>query len=769
MARHHVQSGPDTPENAVQRSALLERAAEFYHKSMTESEEARHYLRAKGINDNRLIESFRMGYGNGRLAAALPKRGPIRRELVKAGILTTDGSEHLHECIVLPVTDTEGVVVALCGIHVPSSQEMTLPPRPIGIWHIIAAKLHSEIVLAACLLDGLSLQQAGYANSCAVFGRDLDKPSVEMLREFGLQRIVLAGNQQRIEPLAQALTGFDVRVIGFPGNETVNSYLRAHGPERIVEHIDNAAKHAPGTSGNRAENVRYVQDGFVTSFGRRTYELRGIDKSSRRLKATLRTEHTGRLHIDTVDFYSAKARRVTCADLAVLFQEPAEVINADMMRLLALCEGYDREKSQAPAITDTPKISAKEREQAEAFGSGPDLIERILADFETCGLVGEEANKLLCYVAAVSRKTQDPLSVLILSSSGAGKTALQDATLRFCPPEDVVKLTSLTGKALFYKGRNSLKHKVLALEEQEGVDDAAYAIRSLISSGMLITESTVKDLATGKLTTQETRVEGPTAVFFTTTDPNTDPETKSRFFVTSVDESREQTRRILAFQRQRDAENEAEDRARIDATIRCHRNFQRLLKPLPLVNRYAGRLAYGDDRLQGRRDQPKYLNLIKAVAFLRQMIKSSEAEGCIRVDLADIRIANRLACDVLGRSLDELTGPGRALLMLLDRMVDSMASELQRHDPDFCPNRTRITFTRRQVREFTGWSNFRVHVHIKELVDMEYVLIESRGGARHGRLYRLAYEGQGKDGSKFLMGLTDPGELDEGMCDHSRR
>ncbi len=150
-----------------------------------------------------------------------------------------------------------------------------------------------------------------------------------------------------------------------------------------------------------------------------------------------------------------------------------------------------------------------------------------------------------------SRKMPRPLAVLNLASSGAGKTALQDAALAFCPPEDLVKLTSLSGKALFYKERDSLKHKVLALEEGDGVSEAMYALRNLISAGELVTESTIKDPASGRLVTMTNKVEGPAAVFLTTTHPETDAETKSRFFVTSVDEGRVQTEAILAFQRRR--------------------------------------------------------------------------------------------------------------------------------------------------------------------------------------------------------------------------
>ena len=305
------------------------------------------------------------------------------------------------------------------------------------------------------------------------------------------------------------------------------------------------------------------------------------------------------------------------------------------------------------------------------------------------------------------------------------------------------------------------------IEEGDGAEEASYAIRNLISAHELVIESTIKDLATGRLTTMENRVEGPSTVFLTTTNPETDPETKSRFWVTSIDEGRDQTRRILAFQRQRHTLDGLVGNMAVDAILKRHRNFQRLLKPVAVVNPYADRLTYGDDRLQGRRDQPKYLNLIKAVAFLRQMQKdvqhttrNGEAVAFVLVDVEDVRIANRLAHEILGRSLDELSRPGRSLLMLLDEMVEAIVERLKKQNPDHAPSRTSVSITRREIREFTGWSHSRVHRYLKELVDLEYVLIDS---GRNGTLsrYRLAYEGQGKNGERFMLGLTDPDTLDQ--------
>jgi hypothetical protein len=307
----------------------------------------------------------------------------------------------------------------------------------------------------------------------------------------------------------------------------------------------------------------------------------------------------------------------------------------------------------------------------------------------------------------------------------------------------------------------SLKHKVLALEEGAGAEDASYAIRNLISAGALVVEAAMKDPATGRITTMTNRVEGPTDILMTTTNPEIDPETRSRFIVTAVDESREQTRAILDFQRQREGLDGLFTSRAVDDTLKRHHNFQRLLKPLSIINPIHEELSYADDRLQGRRDQPKYLALIRAVAFLRQLQKpvrtdkrNGETVEYIEVDAEDVKLANRLAHEILGHTLDELSRPSRNLLLELDKMLqrsgnpDSPEGEAGSAD-------LRRSFTRREIREFSGWSNYRVHIHLKELVEFEYVSVET-DRVNNTYRYRLLYDGQGKDGSRFMLGLSDP-------------
>ena len=150
----------------------------------------------------------------------------------------------------------------------------------------------------------------------------------------------------------------------------------------------------------------------------------------------------------------------------------AEVIKKDVGRvLLKLEELQDQQIANALTPRDRArKLSDRDHDAAVELLKDPNLLQRITADFAACGVVGEETNRLAGYLAATSRKLDKPLAVLIQSSSSAGKTSLMDSVLRFMPPEEQVKYSAMTGQSLFYMGRTNLKHKILAISEEEGVE-----------------------------------------------------------------------------------------------------------------------------------------------------------------------------------------------------------------------------------------------------------------------------------------------------------
>ena len=462
------------------------------------------------------------------------------------------------------------------------------------------------------------------------------------------------------------------------------------------------------------------------------------------------------LHVDTLDLYQAKQRQVFAKCAASELRVEEHIIQRDLGRLLLKLEQVIEERAKAAesSVAAPAAMTAAQTQEALAFLRDEHLVERIIADVERVGLVGEPHNALVAYLACVSRKLGAPLAVLIQSTSAAGKSLLMDTVLALVPAEDRVHYSAMTGQSLFYLGETDLKHRILAIAEEEGVRQAAYALKVLQSQGELTIASTGKDPATGMLVTQQYRVEGPVMLFLTTTAIDVDEELVNRCLVLTINESREQTRRILA--RQRSGRTLAGLVATSDAeSIRQrHQNAQRLLRPLAVVNPYAEHLTFLDDRTRMRRDHAKYLTLIEAITLLRQHqreIKTLRQAGAvieyIEVTLEDIALANRLAHEVLGRSLDELPPQTRRVLGL----IESLVTERMQHSAIL---RADVRFTRRELRNRCGMSDAAIRVHLERLVAMEYVrLVAGKNGQRFE--YELLFDGALERSTPQMMGLID--------------
>jgi DNA primase len=517
-----------------------------------------------------------------------------------------------------------------------------------------------------------------------------------------------------------------------------------------------AAAREPGVEVKDREQGREVTLTLGEGKDARRWRVRGLAKNLAVdvLKVNLMVSAGDTFHVDTLDLYSAKARGHYIAPAAQETGIAEAILKADLGRvLLALEQLQDQTIAKTLAAEPQPQMLEEDRDAALALLKSPELIERILADYAACGLVGEETNKLVGYLAAVSRKLDKPLGVVIQSSSAAGKSTLMDAVLAFVPEEDKVKYSAMTGQSLFYMGETNLKHKALAIVEEEGASRASYALKLLQSEGELTIASTGKDPQSGNLITQQYRVQGPVALLVTTTARDIDEELMNRCLVLAVDEGREQTRAIHERQRaRRTLEGLFANRER-QALTTLHQNAQRLLRPLDVLNPYAGLLTFPDQTTRLRRDHEKYLTLIDVIAFVHQHqrpTKTADKAGqhveYIEATLADIDLANRIAHDVLGRSLDELPPQTRRLLKLIDGHAGAECVRLGLKRAD-------LRFSRRALREAIAWGDTQLKVHLARLVELEYVV--AHRGKTGGNEYELVYDVAGADNTLRFPGLAD--------------
>jgi DNA primase len=501
--------------------------------------------------------------------------------------------------------------------------------------------------------------------------------------------------------------------------------------------------------------------------GDRRYRIRGLNKnmSYELLKVNvLVSGKTPRgesaFHVDTLDLYSARQRGVFTKQASEELGIKEEVVRRDLGRvLLKLEELQDEQIKQALAPKEeVVTLSDDDRADAMELLRDPRLLERIVEDFARCGVVGEETNKLVGYLGVVSRHLESPLAVIVQSSSAAGKSSLMEAVLAFLPDEQRVQYSAMTGQSLFYMGETDLKHKVLAIVEEEGAHSASYALKLLQSEGVLTIASTGKDPNSGRHITHQYRVEGPVMIFLTTTAIQLDEELLNRCLVLSVNEEREQTQAIHRVQREGQTLEGLLKRRDRDAILAVHRNAQRLLKPVSVVNPYARELTFHDGQTRTRRDHTKYLTMIRSIALLHQWQRPRKtvdhrgrAVEYIEVAVADIAVANRLAHEVLGRSLDELPPQTRRLLLAIDEMV---TAECQRQKME----RADYRFSRRDVRAYTGWGDTQIKIHLHRLEELEYLLIH-RGGRGQSIVYELMFTRPSDGGKPVLGGLIDIAKL----------
>ena len=510
----------------------------------------------------------------------------------------------------------------------------------------------------------------------------------------------------------------------------------------------------PAVEGRLEVELEVIGEDRFVSFGSRRWRIRAAGKSSSselRVNLLVSDEREGgRFFVDTVDLYSARQRTHFASHAAEELAAEERELRRDVGALIMASEKDRRTEKAAAATAEKVEMTADDKREALAFLRDPQLLDRLLEDMARAGMVGEETNKLVCYLAATSRKLEEPLAIVIQSASAAGKSSLMDSVLALMPEEERVQYSAMTGQSLFYMGGQQLKHKILAIAEEEGAERASYALKILQSEGELTIASAGKDPGTGKHITHEYRVEGPVMIMLTTTAYDVDEELLNRCVVLTVDEGREQTEAIHVRQRSvRTLQGQmgSEEKRQIR---RLHRNVQRLLRPIPIVNPYAMELQFPSHTTRTRRDHMKYLTLISSVALLHQHqrpVKTVQHRGrtleYIEATRRDIEVATELTHHILGRSLDELPPQARTLLGVVEDLVTERTID-QGVDKQY------VRFTRRELRARAMWGDTQLKLHLRRLEELEYVTAHRRGPNVQ---YELRYGGEGKDGRRFVIGL----------------
>lgn len=406
------------------------------------------------------------------------------------------------------------------------------------------------------------------------------------------------------------------------------------------------------------EHIGYEHGGLtITVLG--GIRLEGLDRMRVTLK--IQVEHLSLRH--SLDLYNDNQLEKLVRKVAEKLEIGTSVTMAALNALTDLLEQYRLSEIERQNLKEDKRVvlNAKEIEQAQAYLSAPNLMERTKEDIGRAGVIGEENHRLLMYLIFTSRKREHPLHIVSLGSSGIGKTHLQEKIGALIPEEDRIEITTLSENAFYYFGKRQLQNKLILIEDLDGAEDVLYPLREL-QSKKRISKTVVHKNTKGETRTVHLTVEGPVSVAGCTTKESLYEDNANRSFLIHIDESKEQDERVMQYQRSLSAGKV--DTAEQWKIVKQFQDMQRVLQNITVRNPYAELLKIPGEVFKPRRTNAHYLAFIELVTFYHQYQREKKydaqtGEEYIETTPQDIAEANKLLKEILLRKSDQLTGACR--------------------------------------------------------------------------------------------------------------
>lgn len=687
----------------LSRTAVLTKMFTYFKNGLHNSKPGQEYLESRSLNR----EKVEIGFNSGQFHHGKRKDQALIESCIKYGLLLDRGhvnnrtgekaySPFGKSCIVFALRNQQHQVTGLyfrSTIDNKNSRHFYLKDRQ-GLYPKYPSRDARHLIITESIIDAATLFQQPEITKryevLALYGTngltDEHKKAIRDLSE--LEEIILFLNGD--EPgrkattkhgadLQQLLPQVKLSTVEVPEGEDVNSLAQLHEAEIFQHLIENRKplfssneKEKPKANGQQPEakldtsnpeRITYTNEWLTaTVWG-------GIEKENlSRLKISLHIKANQKSFRDDVNLYSHAAVKKLIQNVSETLELSTTQTTNTIADLTEKLEAYRLDERAAQVRALKPKayeMSQKEIETAQKFLESPDLVRNTLNLISQSGLIGEQKNGLLLFFLYLSRFFDEPLHAIIFGRSGSGKTYLQTKVSECLPEESVRTITSLTENTLYYSSKDFWKHKVLMIEDLDGVYNAFLPLREFMSKQSITKLTTDKD-AKGNNVQKVLTVEGPICVSGATTKESIYEDNANRSFLLHINEGNEHLEEVMDYQRKLQAG--AVDEGSQQFAKQLLQNVQRLLKPIRVINPYATQLRIPDSVFKKLRTNMHYLKLIEIITFYHQGLRprqSNENGEYITTTLDDISWANRLVKESLLRKSDELSGDLRKFFEII--------------------------------------------------------------------------------------------------------
>ena len=774
-----------TPEpDQAARVAVLKKAFTFFENALIASSPARKYIESRNLNLQQIEAGYQTGtlhHGeNKHLIESLEQTGLIKK--INSGYAPFGlGS------IVFPLKNKKGETVSLycraveprpgkfAGRHY--EKHMYLKNRQ-GLYPNYPKPETTKLLIPESIIDTATLQQYPeitdnyeLLSSYGTNGITSEhKAAIKELKD--LEEIILffdgddagrEGSKARAEELHQLLPQVKISIVETLENEDVNNLSIGHTSELFTELINNRKAFTPSNEKNSIEKKKNNQDRepspgtakhpitekavpepgdsllntsnpYKITFTTETavyYIKGGIPKALDSMKVTIEVENLGtcRKSRQKIDLYEDKQTEKAAREAGERLGIRADLIELDLNYLTDLLDEHRDQQVKENEPNDTcKKVTVPPDQQARCikFLKQSHLIQKFNQLIEKAGITGEESNRIFLFVIATAYKMPDTLHALIQGSSGSGKTYLSKQITDLMPSEDVIRLTRITESSFYNFGEYEIQYKLIVLEDIDGLkEEAEYAFRELQSNGFIVSGVSAKNEQSGYFNTVQRIVRGPIGSIVTTTKGEIYEDNMSRIFLLAVDESKEQTNRIIEYLNKKSSGmiNKTEEKQ----TKHFIQNCIRMLKPYEVVNPYANKILLPPEAHKIRRLTELFHAFVNQITLINQYQRKRDAQGRLITEKEDVQTAIEIMFESIILKIDELDGSLRQFYEDLKAYIMKQGEEYQNYQ-----------FTQREIRQALKVSKTQLQRYMKDLIELEYIS-QNGTGYKGAFTYKINY------------------------------
>jgi len=452
-------------------------------------------------------------------------------------------------------------------------------------------------------------------------------------------------------------------------------------------------------------------------------DLQQIEKMICTLRITHKNYPPMRYTLDLyADSQTDKLIRTLCDKYEITLLEVSKSVHL----FIAQLESYKLERLRYPQADRerTFEMSEEEEQEAKNYLSDKNLISNLQRDLEKIGILGEDDNALILFLAMASHQSDNPFSVLCLAKSGIGKSYLLGKLSDCLPKNNFSFHTQISENALYYFDSKQIDGKVLFIEDLEWTNQMLNPLATLQTQGKLIKTRATKN-KDGMIHSTTFEVSGKLCLIACAYSEKNYEQLSLPFLCLHLNHSHLQDVNVMDYQKKCKAGliNQIEI-AQTQRKLQC---VIASLKNANIVNPFATSINLPEDLPYPRKTLLLLLNFIETITYFNQYqrettVNEQTGEIFIKTNPEDIELAFALLKNSLFRRADELSTTARGFYNWLTKyLTEAKTSQ----------------FTALDIRKAKRIHPRTLSRYLQELTLFHYIQIAGGNKYRGGYQYKI--------------------------------